>query len=100
MSNTLQNTLLGIFLTASVSFAHAKEGPEFNARIKHMTIPVDCDLLGPKGTLTSSFLKQLDIFGHLNGNESKQDMHQHLSLHGISPKTIEAIRQNCMNPSH
>ena len=69
-------------------------------------IPVDCHLLGKNGKLTSSFVKQMGVWGHLDGVERRMRVDaseaqkifaftQHLRPHGVSKEKIEKAVEHC-----
>lgn len=62
-----------------------------------ITVPIDCDLLGPQGQKTIEFVRQFDVFGHLDHETSISNGERHLNLHGISPDKVEAVRNYCID---
>lgn len=68
-------------------------------------VPVDCDLLGKDGALTSAFVKQMDLWRHLDDIEKRMGnvteaqkidaFEQHLQAHGITPEKIEKAATHC-----
>ncbi len=96
-------------LALGLSFANAavaESGPEFNAQFTFpnplggadtiITVPIDCDLLGANGEKTLDFIKQFDIWGHLEHEDNAEHGEAHLRAHGITPERLESVRQHCI----
>lgn len=69
-------------------------------------IPVDCQLLGNNGALSAAFVKQIDIYGHLDSIEQRMGANateaqkiftfkQHLRAHQIMPEKVDKAAQHC-----
>ncbi len=125
MNKTLETGLLTIFLSLSSANGLAKDhdhthhdghdvqdnhNAEFQFKIGSGSmkrfIPVDCDLLGKDGKLTSDFIKNMGVWGHLEGIEKRMGSNvseaakiftfkQHLKPHGISGETIDKAADHC-----
>lgn len=125
MNKKMAAILLPAFLTAQNFPAQAQAQTdtqyEFNARLGGSgTVPVDCDLLGPGGALTSQFVLQLDPGRHFaspaqraqidvqvrikNGFSSSAAIPEnlrlnetlaHMHLHGIGEEKIQSVAAYC-----
>ncbi len=125
MSKTLETGLLTIFLSLSSASGFADDhdhshhkghgaqdshSAEFQFKIgsgsMERFIPVDCDLLGKNGKLTSDFIKNMGVWGHLDGIEKRMGpdaseaakifaFKQHLKPHGISEEKIDKAANHC-----
>lgn len=115
MKDSVKAGLLSVFMAAAPvnSLAGEKGDIEFNAKIKrgfsHVSIPVDCDLLGANGEKTSDFVKSLGIWEHMDNVErdlnrrvsnpteqQKIDAFQKdLNLHGIAEEKVDNIARYC-----
>lgn len=115
MGNNVKKTLQGGALALALVFAQVgvsgaqesrSDGAEFNATFTlqggfggkktKVNIPIDCDLLGPKGQKTLDFVKQFGIWGHIARESDIDSAERHLRIHGITPERIESVRQHCI----
>lgn len=110
MKNLMGKTTTNLAGAAALSLAFASSAQaqaEFNADFMinnpaggadtRITVPIDCDLLGPYGQKTIEFVRQFDVFGHLDHETSIPRAEQHLSLHGIYPDKVDAVREYCID---
>ncbi len=119
----METGLLSVFLTlASVNGATAQDHDHDDHGVERTSahefqftvgkgatkryIPVDCDLLDENGDLTSAFVKQMGVWGHLdrieeymkpNASEAAKifAFQQHLKPHGIPKEKIEKAAEYC-----
>ncbi|MGH1375286.1 MAG: hypothetical protein ACRBCK_02965 [Alphaproteobacteria bacterium] len=134
MKKQMETGLLSIFLAlSSVGGAQAQDHDHDHEHENHRSektqehefqftvgkgaikryIPIDCDLLGEDGRLTSSFVKQMGVWGHLDRIEERMSpnasdaakifaFQQHLKPHGIPKEKIEKAAEYCRTnfPAH
>lgn len=96
---------LGLAFSLGLAGA-ASAQPEFNANLTienplggrdtQITVPVDCDLLGPNGERTLEFVKQFGIWGHIENETSIDRALRHLSLHGLDEERINNVQRYCI----
>lgn len=101
---SIKNSALAAPLAVSFAFASvatANAQPEFNAQIdigngSKMNVQVDCDLLDKNGDQTIEFLRQFDVFGHLDNENNMSDALWHLRLHGVEHEDIQKAQKICL----
>lgn len=97
-----KNAVGAITLALGLAFAGAVQAePEFNAQIdigngSKMNVQVDCDLLDKNGDQTIEFLRQFDVFGHLEHENNISDALWHLRLHGVEHDDVNKAQQICL----
>ena len=104
MNDKKTGIVAGLALALGLSFSTAAQAgePEFNARIDNgssrpLTIAVDCDLLDRNDNITMEFMRQFDVFGHLDNETSMDKAQDHLRLHGVDEDDVNKARQICLD---